>query len=44
MRRTYGILSIARRHPHLFYKMLQLARINYARLFAESNNEINRVF
>lgn len=44
MRRTYSILAIAYRHPRLFSALMKLKRIDIARVFADSQNEMNRVF
>lgn len=44
MRRTYSILSIARRHPVLFAAMFKLAWLQMEKLYAETQNEVNRSF
>ncbi len=44
MRKTYSILSIARRHPHLFCALFKLNYLNPARLYADAQNEVNRIF
>jgi hypothetical protein len=44
MRKTYSILSIALRHPILFAMMMKINRINTTVIYADSQNEMNRVF
>ena len=44
MRKTYSILAIAMRHPMLLSKMLRINAINTVNVYADSQNEMNRVF